>query len=263
MANAPDRVALTGPVELPSPWRDAAVTVVLPTYNESANLPVVVGALLALPLPQLSVLVVDDESPDGTGKVADELAAAHPGRVAVVHRAAKEGLGRAYVDGMSRALDAGAEYVVQMDADLSHPPEYIPQLLGTLLSTRAGVVIGSRYVPGGSLAEEWGLDRRLLSGWANFYVETLLRLRIRDVTAGYKLWSREALLDVGLQRVHSNGYSFQVEMNYLAARNGHKIVEIPIHFEERHLGSSKMTLAVKLESAKLPFQLRRRYRRRH
>jgi dolichol-phosphate mannosyltransferase len=238
------------------------LTVVLPTYNESANLPVTVAALLALPLPKLSVLVVDDNSPDGTGKVADELAAAHQDRVAVVHRTAKEGLGRAYVDGMGRALQAGAEFVVQMDADLSHPPEYIPQLLGTLLSTGAGVVIGSRYVPGGTLAREWGLDRRLLSGWANFYVETLLRTRIRDVTAGYKLWARETLLDIGLERIHSNGYSFQVEMNYLAVRRGHKIVEIPIHFEERQLGSSKMTTAVKLESAKMPFQLRWRYRQR-
>lgn len=250
-----------GVVELPVPWRDAAVTVVLPTYNESANLPTIVHALLGLPLPRLRVLVVDDDSPDGTGKVAEELAAVSEGRLSVVHRAAKEGLGRAYIDGMTRALSAGAEYVVQMDADLSHPPEYIPQLLGTLLSTGASVVIGSRYVPGGSLASEWGLDRRLLSGWANFYVERLLRMRIRDVTAGYKLWTREALLDVGLDRIRSNGYSFQVEMNYLATRRGHKIVEIPIHFEERAVGTSKMTLGVKLESAKVPFQLRWRYRR--
>ncbi len=248
------------PVELPAPWRDAAVTVVLPTYNESANLPLVVEELLALPLPGLTVLVVDDNSPDGTGKVAEELAVASDGRVAVAHRPHKDGLGRAYVDGMTRALDAGAEYVLQMDADLSHPPAFVPQLLGTLLSTRAGVVIGSRYVPGGSLASEWGVDRRILSGWANFYVDALLRMKIRDVTAGFKLWARETLLDIGLHRVRSNGYSFQVEMNYLAVRRGHKVVEVPIRFEERVLGSSKMTLAVKLESAKVPFQLRWRYR---
>jgi dolichol-phosphate mannosyltransferase len=248
-------------VDLPVPWRDAAVTVVLPTYNEAGNLPVLVSALLALPLPNLRVLVVDDDSPDGTGKVADELAASSDGRVIVVHRTVKEGLGRAYVDGMSRALDDGAEYVVQMDSDLSHPPEYIPQMLGTLLATRAGVVIGSRYVAGGSLAKEWGFNRRLLSGWANFYVEALLRMRVRDVTAGYKIWARQTLLDIGLDRIHSNGYSFQVEIHYLAARSGHKIVEIPIHFEERAGGISKMTLAVKLESAKVPFQLRWRYRR--
>lgn len=255
MPNSADKA-----VELPTPWRDAAVTVVLPTYNESANLPIIVDALLALPLPNLTILVADDNSPDGTGKVAEELSAQTQGRVSVVHRPGKEGLGRAYVDGMTRALEAGAEYVVQMDADLSHPPEYIPQMLGTLLSTRAGVVIGSRYVPGGSLASEWGTNRRLLSGWANFYVDALLRLRVRDVTAGYKIWARSTLLDVGLERVHSNGYSFQVEMNYLAAKRGHKIVEIPIHFEDRQAGASKMTLAVKLESARLPFQLRWRHR---
>jgi len=247
-------------VELPAPWRDAAVTVVLPTYNESANLPTIVEALLALPLPNLNVMVVDDNSPDGTGKIAEELASTTGGRVCAVHRAGKEGLGRAYVDGMTRALDGGAEYIVQMDADLSHPPEYIPQMLGTLLSTRAGVVIGSRYVPGGSLAKEWGLNRRLLSGWANFYVDAVLRMRIRDVTAGYKLWARQTLLDIGLERIRSNGYSFQVEMNFLAAQRGHKIVEIPIHFEDRQGGTSKMTFAVKLESAKLPFQLRWRHR---
>lgn len=250
-----------GVVELPVPWRDAALTVVMPTYNEAANLPGLVQALLALPLPNLRVLVVDDDSPDGTGKVADELAASSDGRVGVVHRTVKEGLGRAYVDGITRALDAGAEYVVQMDADFSHPPEYIPQLLGTLLATKAGVVIGSRYVSGGSLAREWGFNRRILSGWANFYVETLLRLRVRDVTAGYKIWTRQTLLGIGMDRIHSNGYSFQVEIHYLAARRGYKIVEIPIHFEERAGGASKMTLAVKLESAKVPFQLRWRYRR--
>lgn len=249
-----------GAVELPGPWRDAAVTVVVPTYNESANLPIIAGALLELPLPNLTVLVVDDNSPDGTGKVAEELSAASTGRLSVVHRAGKEGLGRAYVDGMTRALDAGADYVVQMDADLSHPPEYIPQMLGTLLATRAGVIIGSRYVSGGSLSSDWGMNRKLLSGFANLYVDALLRLKVRDVTAGYKLWARQTLLDVGLDRVHSNGYSFQVEMNYLAARHGHKIVEIPIHFEDRQTGASKMTLAVKLESAKMPFQLRWRHR---
>lgn len=256
MAPTPDDV-----VQLPGPWRDAAVTVVLPTYNEAANLPTVVGALLNLPLPNLRVLVVDDDSPDGTGKVAEELAAVHSGRVEVVHRANKEGLGRAYVDGISRALEAGAEYVVQMDADLSHPPEYIPQMLGTLLSTRADVVIGSRYVPGGSLSRDWEVRRRLLSGWANFYVDSVLRLRIKDVTAGYKLWTRQTLLDIGLEGIRSNGYSFQVEMNYLASLRGRKIVEIPIHFQDRATGTSKMTLAVKLESAKMPFELRWRYRR--
>ena len=152
-----------------------------------------VERLLALPLPGLSILVADDNSPDGTGEVADKLAVEHPDRIEVVHRAGKEGLGRAYVDGIGRALDGGAEYVAQMDADLSHPPEALPGMLGALLSTQAGVVIGSRYVPGGQLDEAWPLYRRALSGWANLYVHTLLRVRIRDLTAGFKIWRADAL----------------------------------------------------------------------
>jgi dolichol-phosphate mannosyltransferase len=252
-----------GAVALPEPWCDARVTVVVPTYNEADNLPILVRALLALPLPNLAVLVADDNSPDGTGKVAEELVAAHQGRVSVVHRTAKEGIGRAYVDGMTRALEAGAEYVVQMDADLSHPPEYVPQLLGTLKATQAGVVIGSRYVTGGVLAEEWGLHRRLLSGWANFYVQRLLSMRIRDVTAGYKLWDAGTLRDLSLESVRSNGYSFQVEMNYRAVLRAHKVVEIPIHFDERQHGASKMSFGVQLESAVMPFRLRRNHREFH
>lgn len=251
-------------IELPAPWRDARVSVVVPTYNEAQNLPELVEDLFALPLSRLRLLVVDDNSPDGTGELAEKLAAERFGegdeRMTVVHRTVKEGLGRAYVDGMTRALDAGAEYVIQMDADFSHPPEYIPQMLGTLLSTEAGVVIGSRYAPGGILATDWGVNRRMLSRWANTYVEAILGMRIRDVTAGYKIWRRETLLDLNLHEVQSNGYSFQVEMHYRAHRQGHKIVEIPIHFEERQLGASKMSTSVKLESALRPWQLRRAFR---
>lgn len=248
-------------VALPSPWCDSAVTVVLPTYNEADNLPTILRALLALPLPALHVLVVDDDSPDGTGGLADELAGTlGDGRITVVHRTVKEGLGRAYVDGMTRALEAGAEFVVQMDADLSHPPEVIPELLGTLRSTRAGVVIGSRYVTGGVLAEAWGLHRRLLSAWANFYVQRLLSLRIRDVTAGFKVWRADTLADLHLDEVASNGYSFQVEMNYRSVLRGHKVVEVPIRFDERQRGASKMNLGVQLESALVPVRLRRRRR---
>jgi dolichol-phosphate mannosyltransferase len=247
-------------VELPKPWCDSAVTVVLPTYNEADNLPIVTKALFALPLPQLRVLVVDDNSPDGTGELADRLATGGGGRLSVVHRTAKEGLGRAYVDGMTRALDAGADFVVQMDADLSHPPEALPEMLGTLLATRAGVVIGSRYVTGGVLAEEWGVHRRLLSAWANFYVQRLLSLRIRDVTAGFKLWRAGTLRDLRLESIGSNGYSFQVEMNYRAVLRGHKVVEVPIRFDERARGASKMSFAVQLESALVPLRLRRQRR---
>ncbi len=251
------------PVRLPSPWCDEPLTVVVPTYNEAGNLPRLVERLLALPLPGLSILVADDNSPDGTGEVAEKLAAEHPGRIRVVHRPGKEGLGRAYVDGIGKALEDGARYVAQMDADLSHPPEALPGMLGALLSTHAGVVIGSRYVPGGQLDEAWPLYRRALSGWANLYVHTLLQVRIRDLTAGFKIWRADALQAIGLDRVQSNGYSFQVEMHFLATKLGQTIIEVPIRFEERTDGVSKMTTGTKVESAMMPFLLRLRHRKIH
>ena len=254
--------ALTGPgVELPVPWRSAALTVVLPTYNEAANLPVIVDELIGLPLTGLRILVADDNSPDGTGEVAEQLAAKYGSdRITVVHRPGKQGLGRAYVDGMTRAIAAGAEFVVQMDSDLSHSPQYLPQMLGTLLSTQSDVVIGSRYVCGASLAKEWSWSRKALSGFANLYVRALLRLGVRDVTAGFKLWRSSALTAIDVASVRSNGYSFQVEMNYRSVQHGLKIVELPIHFTDRREGESKMSLKVQLESALMPFALRRRAR---
>jgi dolichol-phosphate mannosyltransferase len=248
--------------KLPEPWRSSDVAVVLPTFNEASNLPEIVTELFGLPLPHLRILVVDDNSPDGTGQIADDLSDKFGAdRLIVVHRRKKEGLGRAYVDGMTRALEAGAQFVVQMDSDLSHSPEYLPQMLGTLLSTQADVVIGSRYVTGASLAEEWGWHRRLLSRWASFYVQALLRIKIRDVTAGFKLWRRSALEAIDLCSVSSDGYSFQVEMNYRAVELGLKIVEVPIRFYERNAGTSKMNLKVQIESALVPFRLRSRDRR--
>jgi dolichol-phosphate mannosyltransferase len=243
-------------VNLPQPWCSAALTVVLPTYNESANLPVIISALFGLPLSGLRILVADDNSPDGTGDVADQLAGMYgEARMRVVHRPGKQGLGRAYVDGMTRAMEAGAEFVVQMDSDLSHGPEYLPQMLGTLLSTGADVVVGSRYVAGASLASEWPWHRRVLSSFANSYVRALLRLGIRDVTTGFRLWRSSALQTIDLASVRSNGYSFQVEMGYRAVQHGLKIIEVPIHFAERSAGESKMSLPVQLESALLPFLL--------
>jgi dolichol-phosphate mannosyltransferase len=244
-------------VDLPEPWRSSAITVVVPTYNEADNLPLLMKALMALPLPALRVLVADDNSPDGTGTVAEELVDSYGAdRISVVHRRGKEGLGRAYVDGLTRAVEAGAEYVVQMDADLSHPPEALPSLLGVLLSTGADAVIGSRYVTGGQLAADWGLHRRLLSGWANVYVRAITGMRVRDVTAGFKMWTRQTLLDLDLPSIRSNGYSFQVEMHYRALRRGKRLVEVPITFEERQRGASKMSLMVQLESAAMPIRLR-------
>jgi len=248
-------------VVLPEPWRSAAVTVVLPTYNEAANLPVIVGELLGLPLTGLRILVADDNSPDGTGEIADQLAEQYGAdRIVVMHRPGKQGLGRAYVDGMVRAVAAGAQFVVQMDADLSHGPQYLPQMLGTLLATDADVVIGSRYVCGASLAQEWSWHRKALSGFANAYVRGLLRLGVRDVTAGFKLWRASALEIIDVASIRSNGYSFQVEMNYRTVQHGLKIVELPIHFADRREGQSKMSMKVQLESAMMPLTLRRQAR---
>jgi glycosyltransferase involved in cell wall biosynthesis len=242
------------------------ITVVIPTYNEAENLPAMAAALLALPLPGLQLLIVDDNSPDGTGAVADQLATqynlagASRLRLQVLHREGKGGLGTAYVAGMQRALADGAEYVVQMDADFSHSPDYIPQMVGVMLATEADVVIGSRYVPGGTLDEGWGLWRQWVSWWANFYSRMILDLRIRDMTAGFKLWKRQALLNIGLERIRSNGYSFQVEMAYLCERLGYHLIEIPIHFEDRRIGQSKLDIPVKIESAWRTWQIRWRYR---
>ncbi|NYH50505.1 MULTISPECIES: polyprenol monophosphomannose synthase [Nocardiopsis] len=250
------------PVALPGAWAGSRLTVVVPTYDEADNLPALVGQLMALDLPRLRVVVVDDNSPDGTGEIAEKLSVEHAGRVGVIHRTSKDGLGRAYVAGMTRALEEGAEYVAQMDADLSHPVGYLPQLLGTLHSTNAGVVIGSRYVPGGSLSEQWGRSRRILSGWANAYVKTVLSMPVRDVTAGFKLWRASALRTLDLPSIESTGYTFQVEMHYRAYRRGQKMVEIPIHFEDRAAGQSKLDGAVALEAALRPLLLRRSERAR-
>jgi dolichol-phosphate mannosyltransferase len=245
-------------VELPEPWRSSAVTVVLPTYNEAANLPVIIEQLFALPLTGLKVLVADDNSPDGTGKIADELVQRYGAdRMSVMHRPGKQGLGRAYVDGMCKAVADGAEFVVQMDSDLSHSPDYLPQMLGTLLASNADVVIGSRYVSGASLAREWSWRRKALSSFANTYVRVLLHLGIRDVTAGFKLWRSSALETIDVASVRSNGYSFQVEMNYRTINHGLKVVELPIHFVDRAEGESKMTWKVQLESALMPISLRK------
>ncbi len=231
------------------------VVVVVPTYNERENLPVLVGLLADLQMPNLHVLVVDDNSPDGTGELADKLAADAPGTVGVLHRTEKDGLGRAYIAGMTRALEEGADIVIQMDADLSHPASVIPVMVQTLAEKDAAVVLGSRYVEGGSTAAEWPWHRKALSAWANFYVNTILRLRVKDATAGFKAWRATTLRAIDLPSVHSNGYSFQVEMNYRVVKRGMRILEVPIRFEERVKGASKMSLSVQVESALAPWKL--------
>ena len=250
------------------PEENLRLTVVIPTFNEAENLPTLARALFALPIPNLQLLIVDDNSPDGTGAIADQLATHYNEqlpitgcpRLLVIHRQGKGGLGTAYIAGMQRALADGADYVVQMDADFSHSPAYLPQMLGVMLATQADVVIGSRYVPGGSLDEEWGGWRRFVSWFANFYSRMILGLRIRDMTAGFKLWQRAALLGIGLEKIRSNGYSFQVEMAYLCEKLGYRLIEIPIHFEDRRIGQSKLDMPVKIESAWRTWQIRWRYR---
>jgi dolichol-phosphate mannosyltransferase len=231
------------------------VTVVVPTYNERENLPRIVGLLAALQMPHLHVLVVDDNSPDGTGEVADKLAIEAPIPVAVLHRTVKDGLGRAYVAGMSRALADGADVVIQMDADLSHPCGAIPGMVEKLITTDAAVVLGSRYVAGGAVASNWPWHRKALSKWANFYVNAILRLRVKDATAGFKAWHAATLRAIGVESVQSNGYAFQVEMNYRTVQHGMTIAEVPIRFEERSIGVSKMSMGVQVESALVPWKL--------
>ena len=237
-----------------------AVLVVVPTYNEADNIARLVEEVLALGVPGLRLLIIDDASPDGTGELADALAARHPGRVEVMHRPGKLGLGTAYVVGFKRALAEGADFIVQMDADFSHSPRYIPELV-RLAQQRYDVVVGSRYVPGGSTDERWGLWRYLLSWWANrIYSRTILGLKVKDGTAGFKCFRRRVLEAINLDGVSSSGYIFQVEMAYLCQKLGFDIYELPIHFEDRRIGHSKMSAPVKLEAAWRVWQIRLRYR---
>ena len=224
------------------------LAVVLPTYNEADNLEAMVQALLALPL-DLFLIVVDDNSPDGTGMLADRLAESHPGRIEVLHRARKTGLGRAYKAGFTRALRTRADAIVQMDCDFSHSPSYLLLMLETLKTNDVDVVVGSRYVPGGQLDDRWSWWREYLSAWANVYARVILRLEAHDATAGFKIWKREVLEAIDLERVISNGYVFQVEMTYLAQKLGFRHREIPIYFEDRRIGHSKMNVPVKIEAA--------------
>lgn len=228
--------------------RDAKTVIVIPTFNEADNLPALIAELRALVVPGLSVLIVDDNSPDGTGQVAEALAERLPGVVSVRHRREKQGLGRAYLDGFAHALSGGADFIIQMDADFSHPPTAIPEMLK--LMAQYDVVIGSRYVSGGQLDERWSWWRRFLSWWANeVWARRILHLKTRDITAGFKCWRRAALLGIGLGRVRANGYAFQVEMAYLTERLGYRAKEIPIYFEDRRIGQSKMSVTVKIQGA--------------
>lgn len=229
------------------------LTIVVPTYNEAENLPKLVSALFALPIQDLNVLVVDDNSKDGTGQIADDLAKSTGGKVSVLHRPGKLGLGTAYMQGFQKALAEGAEAVGQMDADFSHPPEKVVDLFKLIESCDAA--IGSRYVAGGRLDERWPLWRKWLSGFGNFYARTILGLKVRDVTGGFKIWRAETLRAMPLERIRSNGYIFQVEMCFVATKLGFKFKESPIYFEERRFGKSKMSFRIQIEAAIRTWQL--------
>ncbi len=237
------------------------ITAIIPTYNEAENLPKLVSALFSLPLPELDLLVVDDNSPDGTGQLAEDLAKQYSlpsPRIEVLHRPSKQGLGTAYISGFRHSLRRGAEAMLQMDADFSHPAEKIPEMVAAL--AKADVVIGSRYVAGGSVDEAWPIWRKALSAWGNFYARTILHLPVRDVTGGFRLWKREAVEAIPLEKVKSNGYVFQVEMAYIALKLGFHFAEIPIYFADRRWGKSKMNLTIQVEAALRTWTLLWRYR---
>jgi dolichol-phosphate mannosyltransferase len=235
------------------------IVIVIPTFNEADNLPEMISALLSLPFNDLQIIIVDDNSPDGTGVIADHLAADHRQHLLVIHRPGKQGLGTAYVAGFQRALSLGADIVVQMDADFSHFPHYIPHMV-TLLEAH-DVVVGSRFVRGGHVDERWSWWRYFLSWWANkIYTRAILGICVNDATAGFKALRRRVLEAIDLRNLVSNGYVFQVEVAYLCQKLGLRVVEIPIYFEDRRIGKSKMDVPIKMEAVWRVWQIRWHYR---
>lgn len=232
------------------------ITVVIPTYNEAENLPNLVSALFTLPLP-VNVLVVDDNSPDGTGQIADDLARQNPERFFVVHRPGRLGFGAAYLTGFKQAIERGADLIVQMDADLSHDPVVLLSMVNQL--PECDVVVGSRYIEGGSLDRQWPLWRKFLSGFGNFYARTILGMSLNDMTSGFRMWKREVITTMPLERIRSNGYIFLVEMAYIAHKMGYRFGQVPIYFAERQFGRSKMSFRIQLEAALRVWQLRGMY----
>lgn len=223
------------------------ITLVIPTYNEAENLPKLLITLFELPLEDLHVLVIDDNSRDGTGEMADALKQIYPGRLDVIHRPGKLGLGSAYIQGFTRLLAGDSDAIGQMDADFSHDPAKVIELVKALESS--DMALGSRYIPGGSLDKNWPYWRKWLSSFGNFYARSILRLPIRDVTGGFRLWRRETLAAMPLDQVRSNGYVFQVEMAYIAHKLGFTFKEVPIYFAERRFGKSKMSFRIQIEAA--------------
>jgi dolichol-phosphate mannosyltransferase len=246
-------------VEHASADRGAHTWVILPTYDEAGNVEKIVTAILEQLPESRRVLVVDDNSPDGTGEIADRLAS-EDGDIAVLHREVKQGLGPAYIAGFREALSAGAEVIVEIDADFSHDPADLPKLLGAL-DAGADLAIGSRYVPGGGVTD-WGALRRAISRGGSAYSRAVLGLDIRDLTGGFKAFRRRVLEAIDLEEIEARGYAFQVEMTYRAVQLGFKVTEVPITFRERQVGSSKMSRTIIAEAAwRVPHMRFRRNRR--
>ena len=234
------------------------ITIVIPTYNEAENIRKLIPQLLTLHSDdEIHILIVDDNSQDGTGAIVDEFCSQSP-RVHAIRRAGKMGLGTAYIQGFAQALQDGADAVIQMDADFSHPVEKIPELLSAL--KKFDLVIGSRYVKGGGLDVNWPFWRKALSAWGNFYARTLLGMRTKDVTGGFRAFRRSTLEAMPYQQVRSNGYIFQVEMAYIVYKLGMTIGEIPIYFAEREWGTSKMSFKIQVEAALRTWKLPSEYR---
>ncbi len=231
----------------------AGAWIVLPTYNEAENIGPISSAILGV-VPAGTLLVVDDDSPDGTGRIADGLAAADP-RIRVLHRAAKQGLGRAYLDGFTTALAGGATTVVQMDADFSHDPTALPGLIAPIVAGTADLVIGSRYTRGGGVVD-WGFARRIVSRGGSIFARTVLGLGPHDLTGGFKAWHAATLAAVSFDGIHAGGYVFQIEMTFRASRAGARIREVPITFRDRRIGQSKMSRRIVIEALVVVVQLR-------
>lgn len=225
--------------------------VLIPTYNEKDNLPILVADLMAIP--GVDVLVLDDQSPDGTGRTADELGVKYPGRVRALHRTGQRGLGVSYLEGFHRAIESDYDFVCQMDADLSHDPKYLPAMIDAAAGG-ADLVIGSRYLNGISVVN-WPLRRIILSQFANFYIRTVTGLRLRDITTGYRCWRRASLAKLPLDRIVSDGYAFLLDVTFMAADAGLQIAESPIIFIERRQGASKLSSGVLIESLLTPWKL--------
>ena len=225
--------------------------VVLPTYNEAENLPLIVPAILSQH-DSLEVLVVDDSSPDGTGEIADRMAGEEP-RIHVLHRPSKDGLGPAYRAGLQEALELGADYIIQMDADFSHPPDKLPEFLNEIESH--DVVLGSRYLNGITVVN-WPIERILISWFGNVYARTVSGLPVTDTTGGFRCMRRSLLERMGFQRIRANGYAFQIEMNYRFVKHGARIKELPFFFVDRTRGSSKLTFRIGLEALWVVWWLR-------